>query len=225
MLMLTGALILVPELLIALTVFLVKGIPANFNMQVKTWYVESISALFIVVGFLINRLDHSTQKSSQQNALDAFDPSLSEQPPPSTSGTLWLRRVGACLLDYSTFGMIAWVIGMLLGEKEATSTASGLVVQAHESNLSLLLTIWVWPLYFIGIESLWGKSPGHFILGLKLFQEHRRDRMLKVSILRHSCDILEILPFGIPALVLVILRRDGKRLGDIVGGCRVISTW
>ena len=102
---------------------------------------------------------------------------------------------------------------------------SGSILLGGATPVTDYISLWAWVAYFVGIESIWGKTPGQIAFGLAVVREFPTDRRIMASVLRHTWDILEIFPFGIPAAIISLVRRDGKRLGDIIAGTRVISTW
>jgi uncharacterized RDD family membrane protein YckC len=223
-LILSGSVFLLAELGFVVYMLVGGGLRRAPDWGAKDWYLEAMSVFVILLGTLLWWLAKSTVDSSRAGTFNSPNEVPRDQPPHATPSAVWLRRVCSCVLDYTVYGAIVWVLTIIFGEWEVPATADT-VVQAHESGISIIVSLWAWAFYFVGIESVWGKSPGQFVCGLAVVLDYPSDRRLKTSLLRHACDLIEIFPFGIPALMIMLIRKDEKRLGDIIAGSRVVNTW
>ena len=162
--------------------------------------------------------------SSESASSPTRVPVAAQQP---TKTALIILRMVACLVDYFLFGsllvILSLIAGILFGERLPQETPTT-ILQSNAPPWFMVIEVWMWPLYFIGVESLWRRSVGKLIMGLAIVSEDPQEKPLKTSVLRHFFDFVEILPFGVIALAVSLARKDGKRLGDLLAGSRVVST-
>jgi uncharacterized RDD family membrane protein YckC len=80
---------------------------------------------------------------------------------------------------------------------------------------------WLYPIAFE--LSDWGATPGKRVMGLKVVMDNGLPVAAAASVSRNLLRVADFLPFGFAFGVLaMVLRRDGKRLGDIAAGTLVV---
>jgi uncharacterized RDD family membrane protein YckC len=85
----------------------------------------------------------------------------------------------------------------------------------------LFLLEWLYPVVFE--MSRRGATPGKRAMGLRVVMDDGMPPTLAASVLRNLLRVVDFLPFAYTAGVLsMLLRRDFKRLGDIVAGTLVV---
>ena len=69
----------------------------------------------------------------------------------------------------------------------------------------------------------WGASPGKRAMGLKVVMDSGLPVTLAASLTRNLLRAADFLPFGYGfAIVSVLVRADGKRLGDLAAATLVV---
>lgn len=82
---------------------------------------------------------------------------------------------------------------------------------------------WFYPIAFE--LSDWGATPGKRVMGLKVVMDNGLPVEAAASVSRNLLRVADFLPFGFAfAIITMVLRRDGKRLGDIAAGTLVVHT-
>jgi uncharacterized RDD family membrane protein YckC len=118
------------------------------------------------------------------------------------------KRVIASLLDYSVFLIPACLYILVFGHDnvEGGKTVSGL--------LAIPLPI-CWFLYFVVVESVYGGTLAHQALNLKVVTLKRDIPNWTQNLKRHLLDPIDILFFGIPAIISIRNTDKHQRLGDL----------
>jgi uncharacterized RDD family membrane protein YckC len=118
-------------------------------------------------------------------------------------------RIIATLIDYGIFSVFFFVYVYSLGEKtdDNTWTLNGLPVLAIFA---------VWFLYFVGTEAFNQATPGHDICKLKVYKPDGQKITLSDAFKRRVCDPIDILMYGIPALICISKTEKHQRLGDLL---------
>lgn len=127
------------------------------------------------------------------------------------------KRIIATLIDYGIYFLIFSVYIAFFGTDnlEGGKTVSGF--------LALPLTI-LWFLYFVVIERLNGATLGHHCLDLKVVTLNRRDISFVQALKRHLLDPLDILFYGIPAIIAIKNSEKHQRIGDMWAQTIVVNT-
>jgi uncharacterized RDD family membrane protein YckC len=133
-----------------------------------------------------------------------------------TYDPLLVRRCWAAFLDYLFFFGLVFVYVYLTGEVQEDGT------YAVHGFSHLLLILFIWIVYFPGIEGGVGYTLFKGLFDLKVLRESKRDYPFVVSFKRHMLDPIDFAFFGIIGIIMVKVRSDHKRLGDIFARSRVI---
>ena len=118
------------------------------------------------------------------------------------------KRITATLLDYSLFLLSTYLYIMLVGHNndEGGKTISRLLV--------LPIPI-VWFIYFVVIEASYGATLAHQGLYLKVLTTNGQEIEFKQALKRHLLDPIDILFYGIPAIIAIKNSDKRQRLGDM----------
>ena len=118
------------------------------------------------------------------------------------------KRIIATLLDYALFLLSTYLYIMLVGHdnNEGGKTVSGL--------LALPIPI-VWFLYFVVIEACYSATLAHQGLYLKVLTIERKEIEWTQALKRHLLDPIDILFYGIPAIIAIKNSDKHQRLGDM----------
>ena len=131
--------------------------------------------------------------------------------------TNFKKRIIATLLDYSIFLLSTYLYIILLGHdnSEGGKTVNGL--------LALPIPV-AWFIYFVLIESYYGATFAHQALYLKILTTDRKEIELTHALRRHLMDPIDILFYGIPAIIAIKHSDKHQRLGDMWAKTIVIDT-
>lgn len=130
-------------------------------------------------------------------------------------------RLLARLIDI----IIQLVLLLALGVVAGAAADRGGLDAASGAAVALTATV----LIFVGYPVIWetasrGATPGKFALGLRVIGDDGSPERFRQALVRGLVGYLEIwLLFGFPALLTSLLSADGKRLGDLAAGTRVIQ--
>ncbi len=118
------------------------------------------------------------------------------------------KRIISTLLDYAIFLLSTYLYIMLVGHDndEGGKTVDGL--------LALPISI-VWFIYFVVIEASYGATLAHQGLDLKVLTIHRKEIEWTQALKRHLLDPIDILLYGIPAIIAIKNSDKHQRLGDM----------
>lgn len=127
------------------------------------------------------------------------------------------KRIIATLLDYSLFLLSTYLYVMLIGHdnNEGGKTVSGF--------LALPIPI-VWFIYFVVVEAFYGATLAHQGLYLKVLTVDRKEIEFIQALQRHLLDPIDILLYGIPAIIAIKNSDKYQRLGDMWAKTIVIDT-
>ncbi|WP_336518554.1 RDD family protein [Pollutibacter soli] len=127
------------------------------------------------------------------------------------------KRIFATLVDYAIYLIPVYAYIMFFGQdnSEGGKTVSGLMV------LPIPLT---WFLYFVVVESWFGATLAHQGLFLKVMTVDRRDIELVQALKRRLLDPIEILFYGIPAIIAIKNSDKHQRIGDMWAKTIVVDT-
>ena len=145
------------------------------------------------------------------------------QPVPNSEGSVsnYRQRALACLLDYGIFFVLFWILLFIFGEP-VTPKDPSMVWQKQGSNIVFLIAFWGWFVYFPFIEALTGQTLGKVAMDIQVVRENSYAHPLRVSLIRHAFDPIDIFFFGLIGTILVSVTSKHKRLGDFFAGSRVI---
>jgi uncharacterized RDD family membrane protein YckC len=118
------------------------------------------------------------------------------------------NRFFASLIDYLVIGCVFMIYAYKFGEP---NNEGGYTVH----GLKALVPLGFWFIYLIVIEGFFGATVGHFVMGLKVVKADNSGIDFVDSIKRHLLDPIDILPFGIPAMISIKNSALNQRLGDL----------
>jgi uncharacterized RDD family membrane protein YckC len=127
------------------------------------------------------------------------------------------KRIIATVIDYGLYLLFFFAYVMNYGHpnNEGGYTINGLAAFVPEI---------VWFFYFIVLESFFQGTPGHLASGLKIFTVYRQNIDISHSIKRHLLDPIDILIYGIPAIISIRNTEKNQRLGDLWAKTIVVDT-
>ncbi len=119
----------------------------------------------------------------------------------------------------------AWLIdfGIRLGMWVAVMAVAGMLggVGSALASISFFLIEWFYPVVFeLGVH---GATPGKRSLGLRVVMDSGLPVTAAASVIRNLLRAADFLPMLYGAgLLTMLLRRDGRRLGDLAAGTLVV---
>jgi uncharacterized RDD family membrane protein YckC len=127
------------------------------------------------------------------------------------------KRIIATFLDYSLFLIPTYIYIMYFGydNDEGGKTVSGLLAMPIPA---------VWFLYFVVVEEVFGATLGHQSLNLKVLTLERGEIEFVHSLKRHLLDPIDILFWGIPAIISIKITEKHQRLGDLWAKTIMVDT-
>ncbi len=125
-------------------------------------------------------------------------------------------RIFATLIDYSIYVLFVWCYIRFLGIETADGSYH---VDGWLSDPLFLL----WFIYFPGTEALNGATPGHDILKLKVIKADRSKIGFWDALKRRICDPLDIMMYGIPAIICILNTDKHQRIGDLLAKTLVVK--
>ncbi|CAM3990713.1 RDD family protein [Flavobacterium antarcticum] len=127
------------------------------------------------------------------------------------------KRIFATLIDYGIYFMFFSIYILIFGSdnSEGGKTVSGILA----TPLSL-----AWFLYFVVIEALNGATLGHHCFDLKVVTTGRMKISFGHALKRHLLDPLDILFYGIPAIIAIKNSDKRQRIGDMWAHTIIVDT-
>ena len=126
------------------------------------------------------------------------------------------KRIFATLFDYGLYLLAFWAYLFTFGKADDEG------VYKVEGLLALPVFI-AWFLWFVVVEALQGATPGHQIFSLKVVQLNGSTISFWQALLRHLLDPVDILFYGIPAIIAIKFSEKHQRLGDMVARTVVVD--
>ncbi|WDF79171.1 RDD family protein [Mucilaginibacter sp. AW1-7] len=124
-------------------------------------------------------------------------------------------RIFATLIDYSIYGI--FYFGYIYAFDESTRPGNMTV-----TGLMALPIFLVWFLYFVVIEALNG-TPGHDICKLKVVTSGGAKITIIDALKRRICDPIDIMMYGIPAIICISKTEKHQRIGDLLANTLVVK--
>lgn len=127
------------------------------------------------------------------------------------------KRICATILDYALYLVVFYIYVSLVGDfnDEGGQSVSGL------AGLPVII---IWFIYFVAIEALYGATLGHQSLSLKVFDTNRKSIRFTQALKRHLLDPIDILLYGIPAIIAIKNFDKHQRIGDMWAKTIVVDT-
>lgn len=127
------------------------------------------------------------------------------------------KRIIATLLDYLLFFLVFYMYVSLFGEEVDES-------KWQVTGWMTLPLFMYWFLYFVVVEGVYGATFGHQSVGLKVLQLNRNKIGISHAFKRHLLDCIDIVFYGIPALIAIKNSEKHQRLGDMWAQTIVVDT-
>jgi uncharacterized RDD family membrane protein YckC len=125
-------------------------------------------------------------------------------------------RVIATLIDYGIYFLLLIIYIYCLGTKNDDDSM--------QVNGLLALPIFVfWFLYFVVLETVNQATPGHDICKLVVVRSNGEKITLGVAFKRRIIDMIDVLCYGIPALICIYNTPKYQRLGDLFADTVVVK--
>lgn len=126
------------------------------------------------------------------------------------------KRILATLIDYGFFMLAVTVYIMYFGHPndEGGQTVNGMI--------ALPIPI-AWILYFTVIEACSGATIAHQLMDLKVLTVERKEIDWTHALKRHLLDPIDILFYGIPAIIAIKNSEKGQRIGDMWANTIVVD--
>jgi uncharacterized RDD family membrane protein YckC len=163
------------------------------------------------------RHDRSERLSGRRVARRVLDTVVATETPEGI--VLELRPAGLAVRYYAF--LVDWIIriAVMYGAAMVTAFLGG-IGAAFWIILAFVLE-WFYPVAFE--LSAAGATPGKRIFGLRVVMENGLPVTAAASMTRNLLRVADFLPFGYAAAVVCLLTRsDGKRLGDLAAGTLVV---
>lgn len=127
------------------------------------------------------------------------------------------KRIFATIIDYGVFllGMFVYIQYFGHPNNEGGKTVSGF--------LALPIPI-VWFVYFVAVEAIFGATLGHQAFDLAIITLKREKIRFTQAFKRHLFDTIDIIFWGIPAIITIKNTEKHQRLGDLWAKTIVVDT-
>jgi uncharacterized RDD family membrane protein YckC len=127
-----------------------------------------------------------------------------------------LRKIIATLIDYAILFYVIYLYMSKFGEQnnEGDYTVEGIYT---------LPVILMWLIYLPGSESLLSRTIGHMIVGLRIIDHTGGKPGILQTIKRRLADPVDLILFGIPAIIAINKTENNQRLGDLWADTLVVS--
>lgn len=125
-------------------------------------------------------------------------------------------RILATLIDYTIYIVLFFVYVNCFGTKndEGSNEVHGLLA---------LPVFLFWFIYFVVLESANQSTPGHDICKLTVVKSSGEKIKIGDSFKRRMVDPIDILMYGIPALICICNTPKFQRLGDLLADTIVVK--
>ena len=127
------------------------------------------------------------------------------------------RRIIAGIIDYAIIFSLTYFYIYKFGEIDSDGTY-------RVSGIKTLPIIIFWLIYICVIEVALKSTLGNYIVGLKPVDLHTNKSItFKQSFLRHLVDLLDMMLFGVVAIIIIKRSKEGQRLGDLLAKTKVVE--
>lgn len=125
-------------------------------------------------------------------------------------------KILATLIDYGIYVILFYLYVTLVGQQKADGSW-------EVTSLPALPVFLFWVVYFVGLEALNQATPGHDIFKLKVVKTTGEKIGFIDAFKRRLCDPLDILMYGIPAMICIKKTDKHQRIGDLFAGTFVVK--
>jgi uncharacterized RDD family membrane protein YckC len=129
-----------------------------------------------------------------------------------------VRRTPAFLVDQFAVLVLVVVPALLAGVEFEAITAPG-----QTRRVVFLILMAVAFVYHFSLELATGQTLGKVLFGLKVVRDDGRPLGVRGSFLRNALRLFDGLGYWSVAVAVILLRGDGKRIGDVVGQTLVVD--
>ena len=128
------------------------------------------------------------------------------------------QRIAATIIDYFFIFGFSFVIVYFFGVTDENGD------QVLEGPIALVPMLF-WFCWLVIPETIWGKTLGHHVTGLKVITTKGDKILFRQALVRRLFDILDfyICFPGLLAFILVQTTKDNQRLGDLVAKTLVVE--
>jgi len=114
-------------------------------------------------------------------------------------------------------------IGLLIGLLWLSDRLGSSLDAAARAALALVITVFV----LVGVPMLTetltrGRTLGKLVMGLRTVRDDGGPIRLRHALVRALLEVVDVVPFGAPALICSLASPLGKRLGDVLAGTYVV---
>jgi uncharacterized RDD family membrane protein YckC len=128
-----------------------------------------------------------------------------------------LARLGALIVDTVLFGVISFVVNLVFGVTQMTSSFTS-TTQVPWAALTL-----VWLAYLVGFEAVFGATPGKLLARLRIVRVDGRPLSVGSIWTRNLLRLIDWLPlFYLLGGLSVLLTANSQRVGDKWAGTTVV---
>lgn len=128
-------------------------------------------------------------------------------------------RTPAFLLDQLV------VIAVVVGPALAAGTGTEALLEPGETRTAVFLALnAVAFVYHFALELRWGETLGKRLFGLRVVTDDGAAIGVRASLLRNALRAIDGLGYWTVAVVVILIRGDGKRLGDIAAKTNVVRS-
>jgi uncharacterized RDD family membrane protein YckC len=127
------------------------------------------------------------------------------------------KRIYATILDYGIYFLVFWLYVGFFGHDndEGGRTVNGLLVLPLQA---------FWFVYFVVIETFYAGTPAHQGFNLKVLSLDRKKITFTQALKRHLLDPIDLLFYGIPAIIAIKNSDKHQRIGDMWAKTVVVDT-
>ena len=126
-------------------------------------------------------------------------------------------RLAAAFIDFFSFWLIGFILGIFFGKAETTGDGVGLSI----SGLPALFLFLCWfPLIPI-MEGMTGQTIGKRVLKIQVIRQNYSPTNIPISLVRHLFDIIDSFFFFI-GFILIAASKKKQRIGDLVAKTYVV---
>ncbi len=128
------------------------------------------------------------------------------------------RRIGAALIDIVLIFVLFILLGLALGEGEASDGNASVTLEDGEFVLFLTLML----LYYFATEAAWGRTLGKRLLGLKVLRVDGSPAGAGAVAGRTVLRLIDMLPaFYLLGFIVLLATPRKQRIGDLAAGTTV----
>ncbi|SFJ76797.1 RDD family protein [Myroides guanonis] len=126
------------------------------------------------------------------------------------------RRIIAGIIDYTIIFSLTSLYIYIFGESDSEGTY-------NVSGIRTFPIFIFWLIYICIVEITLKSTLGNYIVGLKPIDlQTEKSINFKQSFLRHIVDLVDMMFFGIVAIMVIKNSKESQRLGDLLAKTKVV---